>query len=172
MFAAWIARDPWLALNESAEPAGAGSAEGREGGGQSLHPGVGRSVAMVRRILSWQPPARSSPRHSGEFSRRRAPRSKPHGATICQGTAKLIFRNAAIIWRGFPKSGAGLIAASRCPTIGGRVPDRGWKRLFEDPIELPNGGALVTLEDAVRGITRSFPSSSARRQNGRTRCMR
>jgi hypothetical protein len=38
--------------------------------------------------------------------------------------------------------------------IGNRVPDRGWKRAFEDPIILPNGRELVTLEDAGTYITR------------------
>jgi hypothetical protein len=32
--------------------------------------------------------------------------------------------------------------------IGGRVPDRGWKRPFDEPIPLPDGRQLVTLEDA------------------------
>jgi hypothetical protein len=30
--------------------------------------------------------------------------------------------------------------------------DRGWKRPFEDPIPLPGGRQLVTLEDAARYI--------------------
>jgi hypothetical protein len=38
--------------------------------------------------------------------------------------------------------------------IGGRVPDRGWKRAFDDPIPLPRGGELVTLEDAGNYITK------------------
>jgi hypothetical protein len=32
------------------------------------------------------------------------------------------------------------------------VADRGWKRKFEDPIPLPRGRQLVTLEDAARYI--------------------
>jgi hypothetical protein len=32
--------------------------------------------------------------------------------------------------------------------IGGRVPNRGWKRPFDDPITLPGGRELVTLQDA------------------------
>jgi hypothetical protein len=31
---------------------------------------------------------------------------------------------------------------------------RGWKRLFDEPIPLPRGRQLVTLEDAGRYITR------------------
>jgi hypothetical protein len=31
--------------------------------------------------------------------------------------------------------------------------DRGWKRAFEDPIDLPNGRKLVTLQDAGNYIT-------------------
>jgi len=33
------------------------------------------------------------------------------------------------------------------------VADRGWKRRFDDPIPLPRGRQLVTLEDAGRYIT-------------------
>ncbi len=32
--------------------------------------------------------------------------------------------------------------------------DRGWKRSFDDPIPLPRGRALVTLEDAGNYITK------------------
>ncbi len=32
--------------------------------------------------------------------------------------------------------------------------DRGWKRRFDDPIPLPRGGQLVTLEDAGKYITK------------------
>ena len=38
--------------------------------------------------------------------------------------------------------------------IGGRVPDRGWKRPFDEPIPLPRGRELVTLEDAGNYITK------------------
>jgi hypothetical protein len=34
------------------------------------------------------------------------------------------------------------------------VADRGWKRRFEDPIPLPRGRQLVTLEDAGNYITK------------------
>jgi len=34
------------------------------------------------------------------------------------------------------------------------VADRGWKRRFDEPIPLPRGRQLVTLEDAGRHITR------------------
>jgi hypothetical protein len=34
------------------------------------------------------------------------------------------------------------------------VLDRGWKRRFDDPIPLPRGRQLVTLEDAGRYITK------------------
>jgi hypothetical protein len=34
------------------------------------------------------------------------------------------------------------------------VADRGWKRSFDDPIPLPRGRQLVTLEDAGRYITK------------------
>ena len=32
------------------------------------------------------------------------------------------------------------------------VADRGWKRTFDEPIQLPRGRQLVTLEDATRYI--------------------
>ena len=32
--------------------------------------------------------------------------------------------------------------------------ERGWQREFDDPIELPDGRSLVTLEDAARYIQR------------------
>jgi hypothetical protein len=34
------------------------------------------------------------------------------------------------------------------------VAERGWKRLFDDPIPLPRGRQLVTLEDAGNYITK------------------
>jgi len=34
------------------------------------------------------------------------------------------------------------------------VADRGWKRRFDDPIPLPRGRQLVTLEDAGNYITK------------------
>jgi len=34
------------------------------------------------------------------------------------------------------------------------VAERGWKRRFEEPIPLPRGGQLVTLEDAGKHITK------------------
>ena len=36
--------------------------------------------------------------------------------------------------------------------IGAMVPDRGWKRPFDDPIPLPDGGELRTLLDAARYV--------------------
>jgi hypothetical protein len=37
---------------------------------------------------------------------------------------------------------------------GTRVADRGWKTRFDDPIPLPRGRQLVTLEDAGTYITK------------------
>jgi hypothetical protein len=34
------------------------------------------------------------------------------------------------------------------------MPDKGWRRRFDDPIPLPRGRQLVTLEDAGRYITK------------------
>ena len=34
------------------------------------------------------------------------------------------------------------------------MPERGWQRRFDEPIPLPRGRALVTLEDAGRYITK------------------
>jgi hypothetical protein len=36
----------------------------------------------------------------------------------------------------------------RCRLTGAPVADRGWKRHFDEPIPLPRGRQLVTLEDA------------------------
>jgi hypothetical protein len=46
------------------------------------------------------------------------------------------------------------IEVSACRLIGARVADRGWKRPFDEPIPLPRGRQLVTLEDAGRYITK------------------
>jgi hypothetical protein len=40
--------------------------------------------------------------------------------------------------------------------IGGRVPDRGWRRPFDEPIPLAGGRELVTLKDAA-----SYSNSTA-----------
>jgi hypothetical protein len=37
---------------------------------------------------------------------------------------------------------------------GALVAERGWKRSFDDPIPLPRGRSLVTLEDAGKYITK------------------
>jgi hypothetical protein len=34
------------------------------------------------------------------------------------------------------------------------MPDKGWQRRFDDPIPLPRGRRLVTLEDAGKYITK------------------
>jgi hypothetical protein len=47
-----------------------------------------------------------------------------------------------------------LIGANVCRVTGALVADRGWKRRFDQPIPLPRGRQLVTLEDAGRHITR------------------
>lgn len=41
-----------------------------------------------------------------------------------------------------------------CRQTAAPVADRGWKRRFEDPIPLPRGRRLVTLQDAGNYITR------------------
>jgi hypothetical protein len=45
------------------------------------------------------------------------------------------------------------MAKSRVRTIRGKNPV-GWKRSFDEPIELPNGRQLVTLEDTRNYITK------------------
>jgi hypothetical protein len=47
--------------------------------------------------------------------------------------------------------------------------DRGWKRAFEDPIDLPNGRKLVTLQDAGNYITK-LPKAEHDTEDGRQRC--
>jgi len=46
------------------------------------------------------------------------------------------------------------IGVSGCRLTGALVADRGWKRRFEEPISLPRGRQLVTLEDAGRYMTK------------------
>jgi hypothetical protein len=41
---------------------------------------------------------------------------------------------------------------ARTKKQGRSVSERGWQREFDDPIALPNGGSLVTLEGAARYI--------------------
>jgi len=43
---------------------------------------------------------------------------------------------------------------SGCGSPSTPVADRGWKRRFDEPIPLPRGPQLVTLEDAGNYITR------------------
>jgi len=51
-------------------------------------------------------------------------------------------------------------AVARAPTFGPigsrlmRMPDKGWRRRFDDPISLPRGRQLVTLQDAGNYITK------------------
>ena len=51
-----------------------------------------------------------------------------------------------------------MIEASACRRTGNRhgarVANRGWKRQFDEPIPLPRGRRLVTLEDAGKYITK------------------
>jgi hypothetical protein len=49
---------------------------------------------------------------------------------------------------------------------------KGWDRRFEDPIDLPGGRQLVTLQDAGDYITKLPPRPSMWRPNGRQRCRR
>jgi hypothetical protein len=35
----------------------------------------------------------------------------------------------------------------------------GWGREFDDPIELPGGGELVTLKDAIAWLAKEIPQS-------------
>jgi len=47
-----------------------------------------------------------------------------------------------------------LIGMRVCRRIGVLVAERGWKRRFDEPIPLPRGRQLVTLEDAGNYITK------------------
>jgi hypothetical protein len=44
------------------------------------------------------------------------------------------------------------IGTSECRPTGALMADRGWKRPFDDPIPLPRGRQLVTLQDAAAYI--------------------
>jgi hypothetical protein len=46
---------------------------------------------------------------------------------------------------------------------------QGWKRLFDDPITLPDGRELVTLKDAGTYITK-LPKAEHEHRNGKPRC--
>jgi hypothetical protein len=46
---------------------------------------------------------------------------------------------------------------------------KGWKRKFDDPIVLPDGRKLVTLEDAGNYITK-LPKAEHSSPEGRQRC--
>ena len=45
------------------------------------------------------------------------------------------------------------------------MPEKGWQRRFDDPIPLPDGGELVTLEDAGNYITK-LPKAERERLGG------
>jgi hypothetical protein len=65
------------------------------------------------------------------------------------------------------------LAAGAAPMFGlignrlKRMPDKGWSREFDDPILLPRGRQLVTLEDAWQLHPEAAEGSTSR--NGRRR---
>ncbi len=83
---------------------------------------------------------------------RRAQTSKLRGACSCPTAPRPTLRHGAISGTGRPRSIAALIGTNGCrPTAnrnGMRMAERGWKRRFDDPVPLPRGRSLVTLEDA------------------------
>src|SRR4029077_19584863 len=87
-------------------------------------------------------------------STRRGPTSRPTGECSCQTGQRRIFRPGAGNAIGPPRNIGASIAASACRMIGALVSDRGWKRASDDPIPLPAGRELVTLEDAGNYITK------------------
>jgi hypothetical protein len=78
-----------------------------------------------------------------------------------------IFRNGEISAIGLRKNIGASIAASACRMIGAMVPDRGWKRPFDDPIPLPDGGELRTPLDAARYVD-ALPRSMHEREEWQT----
>src|SRR5258708_39282804 len=50
------------------------------------------------------------------------------------------------------RPGCRMASGPRSTKRVGVISGRGWKRKFEDPIPLPRGGQLVTLEDAGKYI--------------------
>jgi hypothetical protein len=52
--------------------------------------------------------------------------------------------------------------------IGGRVADRGWKRRFEEPIELPDGRKLKTLAEAMAWLAKEIPKSEHKMEKVQT----
>ncbi len=87
-----------------------------------------------------------------------APTLRGHGAYSYQTVPRQISRHGAISGTGRRRSIAASIGASGCRRTGNRngmrVADRGWKRRFEEPIPLPRGRQLVTLEEAGNYITK------------------
>lgn len=68
-----------------------------------------------------------------------------------------VSRHGAISAIGRRRSTAALALASGCRRTGNRrarqpVSERGWKRPFDDPVPLPRGRRLVTLQDAAEYI--------------------
>jgi len=51
----------------------------------------------------------------------------------------------------------------KCPT---GCPDKGWQRRFDDPISLPRGRQLVTLEDAA-GYIMKLPKAEQDLEDGK-----
>jgi hypothetical protein len=87
-----------------------------------------------------------------------APTLTALGASFCQKGLRPTFRPGAIKKLGPLRSIAASIGANACRRIGDHrnrppVAERGWKRPFDDPIPLPRGRKLVTLEDAGNYIT-------------------
>src|SRR6266403_787036 len=87
-------------------------------------------------------------------STRPAPISRGHGKSFWQSAPTPIFRSGAISGIGPLRNIEGSTATSGCRRTGALVADHGWKRSFDDPIPLPRGRYLVTLEDAGNYITR------------------
>jgi hypothetical protein len=80
-----------------------------------------------------------------------------HGECFCRSERRQILKPGALSGIGPRRNIAASIEASACRTTGNRgarVADRGWKRSFDDPIPLPRGRQLVTLEGAGRYITK------------------
>jgi hypothetical protein len=49
--------------------------------------------------------------------------------------------------------------ASAAASLSGVTLADGWSRKFSEPIELPNGESLVTLQDAITWLAKSVPPS-------------
>ncbi len=111
-----------------------------------LGPGLAASIPVATRGN-----APTAPRRPSTW---RAPISNRLGQCSWRSGPRPVFKSGAINRLRPQRNIVGSIGASGCRLTGALVADRGWKRRFDEPIPLPRGRQLVTLEDAGTYITK------------------